>query len=269
MRVGFSGLITGFRRGVKVTRSVVASGSKALRLHGKLARDLGVQIVSGAVRPGDLLETELAASERHHVSRAAYREAVRILAAKGLVVSRPKVGTRVTPREEWHLLDPDVLAWMFQSDPDEQVLEALFELRMIVEPEAAALAAQRRTNEQVAEMEKALDAMAGHTLSTAEGRAADQRFHATILIASANQLLRTLTSSISTAVSWTTALKQEVRPLVRDPVPDHAAVLDAIRARDPNAARIAMTKLVELALFDTRTAPHATWKRRAKRTNAA
>ena len=243
--------------------------SKALRIHGKLARDLGVQIVSGAVRPGELLETELAASERHHVSRAAYREAVRILAAKGLVVARPKVGTRVTPREQWHLLDPDVLAWMFQSDPEEQVLEALFELRMVVEPEAAALAAQRRTSEHVAQMRDALHAMTVHTLGTAEGRAADQQFHATLLIASDNPFLRTLTSSISTAVSWTTALKQQVRPLVRDPVPDHAKVFEAIASRDADAARSAMKKLVELALFDTKTAPQAPSKRRSKRSKAA
>jgi len=245
------------------------SGSRAIRLHGKLSRDLGVQIVSGAIRPGQLLDTELAASERHQVSRAAYREAVRILSAKGLVVSRPKVGTRVTPREEWHLLDPDVLAWMFQSDPDEQVLEALFELRLVVEPEAAALAAERRTSEHVTQMRNALSDMAEHTLATPEGRSADQLFHSTLLLASGNPFLRTLASSISTAVSWTTALKQEVRPLVRDPVPDHATVLDAIAAQDRNSARNAMIKLVELALFDTKTAPQAPSKRRAKRPRAA
>lgn len=252
-----------------MAKANASSVSRALRLHGKLARDLGVQIVSGVVRPGELLETELAASERHRVSRAAYREAVRILSAKGMVASRPKVGTRVTPREEWHLLDPDVLAWMFQSNPDEHVLEALFELRMVVEPEAAALAARRRTNEHVAQMREALRAMAEHTLGTAEGRAADQVFHSTLLLASNNPFLRTLTSSISTAVSWTTALKQEVRPLVRDPVPDHAAVLDAIADRDPDAARAAMRNLVNLALFDTKTAPQAPSKRRSKRSNVA
>lgn len=254
---------------MEVAKLAASSVSRSLRLHGKLARDLGLQIVSGSFRPGELLETELVASERHHVSRAAYREAVRILSAKGLVVSRPKVGTRVTPREEWHLLDPDVLAWMFQSDPDEHALEALFELRMVVEPEAAALAAQRRTNEHIAEMRAALEAMAKHTLGTAEGRAADQRFHATLLLASDNPFLRTLTSSISTAVSWTTALKQQVRPLVRDPVPDHADVFDAIAARDPAMARRTMKKLVELALFDTKTAPQTPSKRRSKRSKAA
>ena len=252
-----------------MARLVASSGSRALRIHGKLARDLGVQIVSGAIRPGDLLETELVASQRHQVSRAAYREAVRILSAKGMVASSPKIGTRVTPFEEWHLLDPDVLAWMFQSEPDEHVLEALFELRMVVEPEAAALAAQRRTEEHIVEMRAALGAMAEHTLGAAEGRAADQRFHSTLLLASGNPFLRTLTNSISTAVSWTTALKQQVRPLVRDPVPDHAEVFDAIAGCDPAMARSAMKKLVELALFDTRTAPRAPSKRRSGRSRAA
>lgn len=228
---------------------------KALRIHGKLARDLGVLIVSGRYAEGQLLDTESDASERHHVSRPAYREAVRMLAAKGLVESRPKVGTRVNPRDKWHLLDPDVLSWMFQSEPDDHLLEALFELRMIVEPEAAALAAQRRTNDLLERMKRALVVMREETLGSDAGRAADQEFHAALLMASDNPFLRTLTSSVATAVAWTTELKQRVRPLVRDPIPDHERVFDAIAARDPEQARAAMRKLVELALFDTKTAP--------------
>ena len=178
-----------------------------------------------------------------------------MLAAKGLVESRPKVGTRVTPREKWHLLDPDVLSWMFQSEPDDRMLEALFELRLIVEPQAAALAAQRRTSEHLERMKRALAVMKAQTLASDEGRAADQEFHAALLIASDNPFLRTLTSSVSAAVSWTTALKQQVRPLVRDPIPDHERVYEAIAARNGEEARTAMVKLVELALFDTKTAP--------------
>ena len=89
-------------------------------------------IVSGRYKPGDLLNGEIAASDRLHVSRGAYREAVRILAAKGLVESRPKVGTRVSQQEHWHLLDPDVLAWIFEFEPAESLLTSLFELRRIV-----------------------------------------------------------------------------------------------------------------------------------------
>ena len=89
-----------------------AARRKALRLHGSIARDLGMRIVSGRARPGDILDGEIDASDRLEVSRTAYREAVRILAAKGLVESRPKVGTRVSLPERWHLLDPDVLSWI-------------------------------------------------------------------------------------------------------------------------------------------------------------
>jgi DNA-binding FadR family transcriptional regulator len=129
----------------KSLKSEAAARRKALRLHGSIARDLGVRIVSGRARPGDILDGEIDASDRLEVSRTAYREAVRILAAKGLVESRPKVGTRVSRPERWHLLDPDVLSWIFEREPDDRLVNGLFELRRIVEPQAAALAAERRT----------------------------------------------------------------------------------------------------------------------------
>ena len=88
-------------------RAAKAPG-RALRLHGTIARKLGISILSGEYKPGDLLDSEIAASEQFAVSRTAYREAVRILAAKGLVDARPKVGTRINPQSKWNLLDPDV-----------------------------------------------------------------------------------------------------------------------------------------------------------------
>src|SRR5580693_6564703 len=123
--------------------AAVEPPGKALRLHGSIARKLGIAIVSGEYRPGDLLDGEIESSERLAVSRTAYREAVRILAAKGLVDARPKVGTRVNPRSKWHLLDPDVLDWTFASEPDLVLLDSLFELRNVVESAAAGFAAQR------------------------------------------------------------------------------------------------------------------------------
>lgn len=236
-------------------RSVEAAGEhKVLRLHGTIARDLGMRIVSGAVKPGEILDGEIAASGLLNVSRTAYREAVRILAAKGLVHSRPKIGTRVSARNDWHLLDPDVLAWIFGSEPDEALLNGLFELRKIVEPEAAGLAAQRRTDAHVAQMTEALDAMAFHSLATEPGRKADQQFHAALLDASGNAFLSSLTSGVAAAVAWTTIFKQREQPLRRDPIPDHRKVLDAVRDQDPVAAHAAMAHLVDLALLDTRRA---------------
>src|SRR6478752_4350404 len=98
------------------------------RLHGTIARTIAIEILSGVRQPGDLLVGEIEASEALGVSRTAYREAIRILAAKGLVESRPKAGTRVLPRARWNLLDPDVLGWAFEGTPDNEFILDLFEL---------------------------------------------------------------------------------------------------------------------------------------------
>src|SRR3546814_8055141 len=103
---------------------------------------------------------EIEYAEQIGISRSALREAFRTLSAKGLVDSRPKAGTRVSPRRQWSLLDPDLLAWQFEAEPSLKFLHDLFELRMIVEPSAAELAAERRTEDQVQAMRSALDAMA-------------------------------------------------------------------------------------------------------------
>jgi DNA-binding FadR family transcriptional regulator len=238
----------------KSVESEATARRKALRLHGSIARDLGVRIVSGRARPGDILDGEIDASDRLEVSRTAYREAVRILAAKGLVESRPKVGTRVSLPERWHLLDPDVLSWIFEREPDARLVNGLFELRRIVEPQAAALAAERRTDEDLAAMAQALQGMEEHSLALEEGRDADQNFHAALLRASGNAFLASLSSGITAAVTWTTIFKQRHEQLARDPVPDHVRVYKAVRARNPAAAQRAMTALLDLALLDTTNA---------------
>lgn len=223
----------------------------SLRIPGTIARDLGIKIVSGKYRPGTVLEGEVAASVQRQVSRSAYREAVRILTAKGLVDSRPKKGTKVSERAGWHLLDPDVLSWIFAAEPDDALVEALFELRRIVEPEAAALAARRRTKAQMERMQDALTRMEEHTLKSEQGRLADQEFHATLLAAAGNAFLVSLTSGIGAAVAQTTLFKQQRRSLRRDPVPDHQKVLKAVAARDAAGAHAAMMDLLDLAFTDT------------------
>jgi DNA-binding FadR family transcriptional regulator len=225
--------------------------ARALRLHGTIARKLGIAIVSGTYRPGDLLDGEIASSEQLAVSRTAYREAVRILAAKGLVDARPKVGTRINPRFKWNLLDPDVLDWTFESEPDLQLLDSLFELRNVVESAAAGMAASRRSAQHLKAMRGALDAMAIHTLATEAGRQADLDFHTTLLDATNNPFIISLTNGVSAAIRTTTIFKQRKRPLSRDPMPDHLRVFEAIAARDAVKAEEAMTELIELARIDT------------------
>ena len=83
------------------------------RLHGSVAHRIAADIIKGVLEPGSLLPNEETASASYGVSRSAYREAIRTLAAKGLVTALPKVGTRITPRSDWQILDPDILAWHF------------------------------------------------------------------------------------------------------------------------------------------------------------
>lgn len=223
------------------------------RLHGAIAHKLGAAIVSGEYAPGDRLDGEIAFSETLNVSRSAYREAVQVLTAKGLVESKPKAGTRVLPRNRWNLLDPDVLAWAFTGEPDIEFIRNLFELRAIVEPAAARLAAERRDRTDLKTMKAALTAMRQYSLATEAGRAADRDFHNAILQATRNDAIIVLSASIGAAVNWTTQFKQRARALPRNPIPDHVLVYDAIAAGDADAASEAMRVLVELALEDTRS----------------
>jgi len=225
--------------------------AQSRRIHGTIAHDLGVAILAGRYAPGETLPGEVEFAHTLGVSRSAYREAVRILIAKGLVESRTRTGTRVSARDRWNLLDPDVLAWSFVQEPSEAFVRDLFELRMIVEPAAAELAAERRDKDDLARMGEALDEMRQYGLGRPEGQAADQRFHAAILAAARNAPLITLSSSIAAAVSWTTIFKQRKRGLPRDPLPDHERLYEAIAAGEPTAARTKMAELVRLALQDT------------------
>ncbi len=223
---------------------------KSLRLHGSIARDLGIAIVTGKYPPGHVLTSEVDFAERHQISRTAYREAIRILAAKGLVESRPKAGTKITDPSRWHILDPDVLAWTFEGEPSQKAIDDLFELRLIIEPAAAELAAKRRTGAQLAQMGHALEEMAKYTLANPLGQAADQAFHSTLLNATGNMGVIALASTISAAVRWTTIYKQRTRKLPRDPLPDHRVLFEAVADGNGPAARAAMQHLIELALAD-------------------
>jgi DNA-binding FadR family transcriptional regulator len=220
------------------------------RLHGTIARTIGIEIVSGKRPPGSQFGGEIEASDKLGVSRGAYREAMRILAAKGLIESRPKAGTRVCPRSRWNVLDPDILAWSFESAPQPNFVRGLFELRELIEPGTAALAAQHRTDDHLVLLRSALADMAKYPLETAEGQEADQRFHRTIFAATANEPLLALASTIGAAVRWSTQFKTRDGPLTRDPLPDHQRVYEAIAAREPRRARNAMRELIRWALKD-------------------
>ena len=245
-----------------VRRRARKPAGRALRLHGTIARQLGIRIVSGRYQPGDLLDGEISSAEQLDVSRTAYREAVRILAAKGLVDARPKIGTRVNPQSQWHLLDPDVLDWTFDSEPDLVLLDSLFELRKVVESAAAGMAAQRRSAAQLRDMRVALEGMATHSLATEAGRQADLDFHTVLLLATGNPFIISMANGVRAAIRTTTIYKQRRQPLRRNPLPDHLRVFEAIAAGDALRAQEAMAALIQLARIDTPTTRSAARSKR-------
>lgn len=220
-------------------------------LSGYVADRIGTSIVSGGRLPGSLLSSDIEGSEEFGVSRAAYREAIKILGAKGLVESRQKAGTHVSKRQHWNLLDPDVLAWMFESEPSETFVRDLFELRSVIEPSAAALAARRRTAQQLSQMGHAIEEMASRGLYTPEGRQADEEFHAQILKATGNEMFISLINSISAAIHWSVVFNTRRNRKIRDSIPDHRELYAAIADGDPERARQTAHGLVVRALEDT------------------
>ena len=133
-----------------------ASGIGAVAsVHAWLANEIGLRIVRGDYPPGTILPNEAKWSETFQVSRSAVREAIKMLMAKSLLASRPKIGSRVEPRERWNLLDRDVLSWYATSPDRETFLRTVQEFRHIIEPEATAFAALRRSDEQMAEISRA------------------------------------------------------------------------------------------------------------------
>lgn len=230
-----------------------------MRLHQLLARELGTKIVSGEYQPGESLPGEIVASQNHQVSRNAYREAIRILAAKGLVESRQKAGTLVMERSRWNMLDPDVLVWTLSTNPAPGFRDALLELRSVVEPAAALLAAQRRSEHDLAAMEGALEEMRRHDHDSADGEQADEQFHHAIFVAAGNDLLRRLASLILAAMKVIADHEQHVE---RDTWPDRKALFEAIKARRSNQAYDAMVGLISHAREEKGERPTKRTKRR-------
>jgi len=227
-----------------------AERGRGERLHRAIARRLGTAILAGEIAPRASLEGEIEQAETLGVSRTSYREALKILVAKGMLESRPRTGTQVTERERWNLLDPEVLEWMFAGEPDPKLVGELFELRSIVEPAAAALAAQRRTGARLAAMDAALLDMARCGLASAAGRAADQRFHRELFAASGNSPLASLSSTIAAAVELTTTFKARASTSPRDGLAEHRAVFEAVSDGDGEGARRAMQTLLANAHRD-------------------
>jgi DNA-binding FadR family transcriptional regulator len=223
---------------------------KLVELHTQLAQKLGIDILGRKWLPGDILPSEVDMANTYAISRPAVREAIRTLAAKGMVEPRRRRGTCVTERAKWNMLDPDVLSWMFAAKPDETLVKNLFEMRLILEPAAARLAAQRRTDAHLEAMANALTVMGRETLLTEAGLQADIDVHAALMAAAGNEQLGAMNASIGATVALSNRYKIAHNILGRDPVPAHMAVYEAILNRDAEEAHWCMQYLVRLAVKD-------------------
>lgn len=216
--------------------------------HGRAVQDLGQRIMGGQLAPGETLNVDDLCTE-YDVSRSVMREAIKVLSAKGLLDARPRRGTFVRDRQDWNLLDPDVMRWRFEHS-DQALFDKLAEVRDIVEPAGAALAAQRRT-EKV--LERLGAAMA--SLDVASGRAqvaaADIEFHRSLFACTQNELLEQMQMMIDVGLQARDLLVHgsEGAPLDESRAM-HRAVYEAVVRGDAEAARAAMELLLTLAAAD-------------------
>jgi DNA-binding FadR family transcriptional regulator len=219
-----------------------------------LAAALGAEIIAGLYPPGSRLPSESALLERFQISRPTLREAFRVLAAKGLIVSRQKVGTSVRPKSDWNMLDPDFLAWHLRAALTEEFVADLFQLRQMVEPQAAYLAAQSRAPEAISRIKGAYADMERWKTGRGDLTGADLRFHQSILDATGNLFIGALGGLIHTALIGTFKLGWSGAVIKDDRLHQHRAVLEAIEAGAPEAARERMAVLLQDSIDDVRRA---------------
>jgi DNA-binding FadR family transcriptional regulator len=212
-------------------------------LHRRVICDLGQRIVSGEFAPASPLPAQEQCCALLGVSRSVLREALRVLAAKGLVHARPKAGTYVTSRELWNFLDPDIIEWRLATTDSDKVIQQLYELRQMVEPVAAALAASRAKLDDFRRIGQAFEEM-----DAADGAhivEPDLRFHRAIIRASGNDLLVSLGRVVESALSVTFRIGTDNPQGQSHSLKLHKAILDAIVDRDSDAARLAMQTLID------------------------
>lgn len=212
-----------------------------------IVQDLGRAIVTGAYAESAFpYESELCV--QYGASRPVLREAVKMITAKGLLAARPRQGTRVQPEQAWNLLDPDVLGWLLERRFDRNLLIEFTQLRLGIEPEAAALAALAAGDGEREALKLATARMEAAELGRDDPLTSDIAFHVAILEGSRNRFYAQLTGFVETALRISIRWTNERKGVVQANVSEHRAVADAILARDPAAAQALHRRLIQGAL---------------------
>jgi DNA-binding FadR family transcriptional regulator len=214
----------------------------------RIVQALGVAIVSGTYTAKNPFPIEADLCKQYGASRSVLREAVKMLTAKGLLSARPRQGTWVQPEESWNLLDPDVLHWLLERKPSYALLREFAQVRLAVEPKAAALAATIATSDAKAAIRTALEQMAQADRDEDDPLPSDIAFHLAILRASGNRFYSQLSGVTESALRISIRMQNRYKGVRRASVPDHRKICDAIMAGDAERAEAATRALVQEAL---------------------
>lgn len=233
---------------IEAVLDVGVTGYRLRGIQGRLIRKLGESIVRGLYPPGTLLPREGDLMEAHDASRTSVREAIKVLSAKGLVETRQRIGTRVRDRDHWNIFDADVLAWHGLDALDDAILRDLIEMRQLVEPPAARLAAGRASLDDLAAIGAACDGMRA-AMSDMEAYAkADVAFHVAVFAASHNQLLKRFAHIVANFMQISFRIQQQaldrVEHRVEDDLAIHIAIFEAIDRGDAAAAEAGMMRTI-------------------------
>ena len=216
-----------------------------------IRKHLACQIIGGKVKTDDILPNEVTLAERFGVSRTLIRDVLRSLEEKGLIQRRPQIGTRARSIHSWNLLDEEILAWCCEMLPPQRFYVSLLELRLIIEPQAAALAATRARDEDIQRITRAYRQMvkndeAGTTIDS-EG---DIAFHQEIIRASGNIFISQFRGAIRAALHHTIHMSVRAADDHAESIDNHKRLLDAIERRNPQRAYQAMIDVLSRAMLD-------------------
>lgn len=213
-------------------------------LNAQLVDALGQRIIDGHYKVGEQLPVEADLCEEFGVSRSIMREATKILSAKGLLASRPRIGTLVRERMHWNLLDTQVLAWITKSMQPEAYLDMMFEARMTIEPRSSAIAAEKATREDIRRIKQAYNDMAAAT-NLKESLEPDIRFHQAIMDATHNDIIRYMGHTLHSTLAISIQLTSWHPDIHFASLPRHEAIYLAIARHDPEAALEATRTLLK------------------------
>ena len=219
-------------------------------VHGTTVDLLGQAIISGRYAIGASLPPEPLLCEELGVSRTVVREAVKSLVAKGLIITGPKLGTRVLPEDQWNWFDPDVVTWQSQNGLTPEFLKDLQDLRRVVEPAAVRMAAERATAQDLADIEAAFAGMKKAVEFGGDYVTFDLLFHQGLLRASHNRMLIQMSKALGALLRTSFEISTSKKDGPKSSLPMHRAVLDAVIAKEPVRAEKAILKLIDGARDD-------------------